>query len=404
MVKQELPRWRNWQTHCLEGAGIVSSNLTLGTNHIMKSNFCRYMTNQIKFEFDEVMPCCWIKKKFPINQIDQYQQWLSTTEDFSQACDYCLDLENKSIASPRLASFQYPGALFNADANQDEVTAIEFQIDNECNSACIMCGEHASTTWAKYNLSNNSTGQNKSARYNINLKSQFRTLSRLRLALKHVDLTAVKHVAFIGGEPLLNNRHLEILEILKTHVPLENLQLRYITNASQSWSEQNALIWQQSKKTTLVLSVDAIGQQFNYQRWPLQWHQVEKNIEQYLIAAPPNVTFRFSVTLTPLTIFYYDQVEQWIKLLHQKYPNSIQINALDFFPHAAQGTFALNAIPPKLKEKIYAKFGPEHKMSKIIPDYDHDRCVQMIRFIEQHDIQRGLDWRQTFSDIQDCFQ
>lgn len=370
----------------------------------MKSNFCRYLTNQIKFEFDEVMPCCWIKKKFPINQIDQYQQWLSTTEDFSQACDYCLDLENKSITSPRLASFQYPGALFNAAANQDEVTAIEFQIDNECNSACIMCGEHASTTWAKYNLSNNSTGQNKSARYNINLKSQFRTLSRLRLALKHVDLTAVKHVAFIGGEPLLNNNHLEILEILKTHVPLENLQLRYITNASQSWSEQNALIWQQSKKTTLVFSVDAIGQQFNYQRWPLQWHQVEKNIEQYLISAPPNMTFRFSVTLTPLTIFYYDQVEQWIKLLHQKYPNSIQINALDFFPHAAQGTFALNAIPPKLKEKIYAKFGPEHKMSKIIPDYDHDRCVQMIRFIEQHDIQRGLDWRQTFSDIQDCFQ
>jgi hypothetical protein len=369
-------------------------------------NFCKYLTNQIKLEFDSVMPCCWISKRTDFNDLDHYRTWVDTNENWDEVCGYCLNLEKKNIRSPRNSANSNPLRLFRADPETDtkRITSIEIQIDNECNAACIMCGPWSSTTWAKFNVSADQTMPIKVAKDLIIEESRNKATTRLNKLMEKLDFSNLKQVVFLGGEPFLNHAHIRVIDCLSQHVPVDKLHLRYLTNASQDWSSEHLEVIKKSKFTHMVFSVDAVSQlQFNYHRWPLQWHQVHENIRQFLSLKLPNVGVGFSVTLTPLNIYYADQIETWITNLHKEFPGIITIDSLDMFFHPAIGTFDPTVIPPQLRQLLAQKYGRYHKVCKLIAPFDAERYKQFINFVNQQDKKRNLNWRQTFPEIQHCF-
>lgn len=367
-------------------------------------DFCRYLANQVKFEFDTIMPCCWIDKKFRIDQIAEYQEYVRSNTDWEKDCKYCLDLEQRGLRSHRMLSHQWPRSLFNAAESQiDEVTAVEFQIDTECNAACIMCGPWASTTWSKYNLLNSNVVNIKDLKNQVDAQSRADTIRRLQHALDSIDLSKVKQVSFIGGEPFLNNGHVEILALLQNYVPLEQLNLRYISNGSQFCDQPVLDLWAKANRLHLVFSVDAIDKQFNYHRWPLQWHQVESNIEKYLHLDLPNFIVGLSITLTPLNIYYLDLVQQWATDLNQRISGRLQMHNFDIYFHSAVGSMSTAAIPLELRKMLIKKYGPSHKVIKILQPFDEQKYINFKQSLTMHDAKRKTDWRKVFPEIQHCF-
>jgi len=367
-------------------------------------DFCRYLSNQVKFEFDAIMPCCWIEKKFRIDQIEEYKNYINTNTNWEQDCKYCLNLEKKGLRSHRQLSHQYPQLLFNAAIDEDnDVTSVEFQIDTECNAACIMCGPWASTTWEKYNISKSDVINIKDLKNQVDGRARDSTIRRLQYALQSIDLSKIKQVYFYGGEPLLTSSHVKILDLLQAYVPLEQLQLRYITNGSQFCDQSIINLWTKAKNVHLVFSVDGTDQKFNYHRWPLQWHQVESNIKRYLQLNLPNLYAGLSITLTPLNIYYLDLVEQWAADLNATVNNRLQLHSKGNHFHSAKGPMDTAAIPLKLRIMLIKKYGPDHKVIKLLEPFNRKQYQDFVQWLVTHDAKRKTNWREVFPEIQHCF-
>jgi hypothetical protein len=202
---------------------------------------------------------------------------------------------------------------------------------------------------------------------------------------------------------LINNNHIDILNTIGQCVSIENLSLRYITNASKLPSQVCLDVWRQAKKVKLVFSIDGIGKRFEHNRWPLQWSQVSANIEKIIALKLPNMTFGFSITITPFTAFYFEEVAQWISALGQQHPYVTGLVMRDFSSHASSGIINLNCVPDRLYSKIIDRYGPDHKISKLIQPFEHLQYEKFMKHIAYHDQKRGLNWREVYNEIQDCF-
>jgi hypothetical protein len=370
----------------------------------MTQPFCRYIQNQIRFVENSVQPCCWIKQQRPVTKIAQFRKELANNTDWNSLCNHCLSMENNGILSPRMRVDQYPELIVGAhrDLDLNHLTSLEFQIDGDCNAACLMCSEINSSTWYKYNRINGIQHASELKKI-VDIRVQSTFMNRLTTAMSAVDFSHVKQVAFLGGEPFINDNHLKVLEIIGQHVPIENLNLKYVTNASKMPSQQCLDIWQRAKRVVVAFSVDAIGQRFEHNRWPLQWHQVSTNIKRLVEMNLPNMDFAFSITLTPLTVFYYQEVKQWINQLNEQCPDTPDITIRDSFMHASQGILNLSCVPDKLQQRIVEKYGQDHKVVKLINAFDVHQYEEFMTYLTHHDQKRRLNWRDVYSEIQDCF-
>ena len=116
----------------------------------MTNTFCRYIGGQYRIDAGTAAPCCWFTKKADIHnvvQFKEYEQWLSTIDDWVPECNHCRQLEIEGVDSGRLQSFY---KMPDNDSPVIEITSLEFQTGNDCNSACLICGPEFSTTWQKY--------------------------------------------------------------------------------------------------------------------------------------------------------------------------------------------------------------------------------------------------------------
>lgn len=364
----------------------------------MSDVFCQYLLHQLRFEYNEVSPCCWISKKSDLNNINDYRKWLTSLTGRPKECIRCIESEDKGIESHRQRANRIP-KVYGFDGSADnKITAIEFQIDADCNGACITCGEFNSTTWAKYNANNSAN-----VKFNIDQRRKFNTKQRLQKALEKINGRDLSLITFLGGEPLINQEHVNIVKSIYKDDPLNNVTLKYITNGSQYPDLECLELWKQAKKIILKFSIDGIDEQFNYHRWPLQWHQVNANINKLLAYKLPNVSCGLSVTLTPFNLFYYDTMDHWAKNLASQYPEHSSTFVLDFC-HAATGIVNLECVPDKLQHALKEKYGPDHRIVKMLLPFNQQRYNQFMEYINFHDKKRNQSWKKVFPEIVDFFK
>jgi MoaA/NifB/PqqE/SkfB family radical SAM enzyme len=89
------------------------------------------------------------------------------------------------------------------------------------------------------------------------------------------------------------------------------LTLHYTTNATifpdNSWLE----LWKQFKEVEIQLSIDGIGQRFEYIRYPASWEIVSTNALKYLEIQ--NIKLSISTTVSAYNIAYLDELFSWAK-------------------------------------------------------------------------------------------
>ena len=253
-----------------------------------------------------VAPCCQaLYATEPVEQFDFYSSpYLNSLRDqFDQGqrpieCQRCWDAESHGHVSRRQSAIEF----YNLP--KEDRTVIFEGLDHSatwaCNLACIMCGPEYSSTWAR-----------EMSMSRPELIKIGRLFQKSNNFLERVNVRTLKKLHFNGGEPLLNNDHVRLLESLSSDGMLKDVFISYNTNGTTYPSARLIELWSQAKLVKIFFSVDAIDSAFEYIRWPAKWTEVNNNILAMKQQLPSNVMFGVNATVGNYNLFEIKQVWEW---------------------------------------------------------------------------------------------
>ena len=345
----------------------------------MSNKFCRFLSNGCSFQLDKdkllVKPCCWYRQGIEFDPVSELP--FKSINNWTPNCEVCYQQELAGQHSFRKASFE-----IIPEINNTVPLALDINLDMTCNAACVICGPESSSTWSKQ-MSNNKI---------IHIQANSDYQQYLDKIVSGLDLTQLKRIKFFGGEPLLTNTHLQLLE--KIPYP-EQCEIWYTTNASILPNQTVLDMWKQFKLVFVEASIDGVEQQFEYIRWPLPWSKIKNNLLELKDIAPVNVLFRINHTLNPFNIYYYDRLEHWIdtEFSTNRLGDPTEINI-----HPCWGDWALDRTPLNLREEIYKKY-QDHIVTRLLKNSKQQHHDTILKFTDIWDPIRKNSWQTTFPEI-----
>jgi sulfatase maturation enzyme AslB (radical SAM superfamily) len=354
----------------------------------MSNNFCRFLSNGYSIynsgSILNVKPCCWYKGAgIQLNEnFNKNIQERSKINNWTSGCQVCQKQEEYGQNSFRQSSFDI---IPNIDSTAP--VALDINLDMTCNAACVICDPGSSTYWSKQISSKTNT---------LYIKQDYDFTEHLEKILSTINLNELRRIKFFGGEPLLTDTHIKILE----QVPNPSqCDIWYTSNASILPKKEVLTLWEKFKLVYFEASIDGTESQFEYIRWPLKWKKVEQNLLELKNTGPNNILFRINHTLNPFNIFYYDRLDNWVKekLFTNKSGDPTEINV-----HPCWGTWGLERTPLRLREAIHKKY-PDHLISKMISTLPVSDYNTILHFTDTWDIVRQHRWQDIFSEINEYF-
>lgn len=141
------------------------------------------------------------------------------------------------------------------DTNSVGLEYLEIGIDNLCNLVCDGCNSEFSTSWRA-----------KEIREQGSAKYDYMTVD----TITSVPST-VKKILFLGGEPLITKRHLEVLKLVKDP---SKVNLVYNTNAMYMPDLETENAWANFKSVRFIVSIDGVDAVAERVRGGTKWTQV----------------------------------------------------------------------------------------------------------------------------------
>jgi sulfatase maturation enzyme AslB (radical SAM superfamily) len=153
---------------------------------------------------------------------------------------------------------------FNKTYASDEIKLkyLEVGFDNICDLTCDGCWEEWSHSWF---IKKNPTANPKDG---ITSTTEFRNIPE-----------SIEKVVFLGGEPLMTNRHRRFLESFNN---LENLTVEYFTNGMHKLKDDDYDLLKQCKHVHFTISIDGYAALNDQVRSGSVWNTVVETVEQIL--------------------------------------------------------------------------------------------------------------------------
>lgn len=242
----------------------------------------------------------------------------------------------------------------HADGTIDEARLLywDFRFSNECNLACVTCAPLFSTSWGKdWKLIH--PGDNT----DIGLIS----LEKSSLFWDEIErnLDSMQQIHFAGGEPLIMPEHWNILNLLDEK-GRHDIRLRYSTNGTTLGKEKYNVLdyWKKFKDVHLSLSIDGVGDAFEYIRYRGKWDTTFENIKR--IRASRSADYWIHPTVSILNIFRLTELHETLHtndLLPFTNINERKINIENYWsdrfhlnPLFVPSEYSITVMPPHLKD------------------------------------------------------
>ncbi len=224
-------------------------------------------------------------------------------------CEPCFNLEDQGVESlrmrhiagkiPEARSNLYPNALDKLSedfAMPFEIPTIELKLNNLCNLKCRMCHPADSTSWNDWSEVKDFYKKEGNIIFDL---VDLHNLEKKPLLDKFEDnpnwwtsleklLPYFKRVEFAGGEPLMDPQHYRILDMLAPYG--HHIEIKYATNLSML-GKSNRTVWEywpKFKSVAVNVSIDGIGDSYEYIRGNASWAELVNNIKQ--IQPIPNIS------------------------------------------------------------------------------------------------------------------
>lgn len=277
-------------------------------------------------------------------------------------CEQCFSLEDQGVESlrqrhiagkiPEARVTLYPNAVSTMSEDYSmpfEIPTIELKLNNLCNLKCRMCHPMDSTAWNDWGVVKNFYKKENNIMYAIverhDLENKphldkFQDSPEWWASLEKL-LPHFRRVEFAGGEPLMDPQHYRILDMLAPYG--DQIEIKYATNLTML-GKSNRTVWQywpKFKSVAVNVSIDGIGNSYEYIRGNASWAELVNNIKQ--IQTIPNISrIVGAVTVQVSNVLVLDKIIEY-------FLNDIGIV---FHTHRVEYPKLLSAqvIPPALRE------------------------------------------------------
>lgn len=361
-----------------------------------------------------LLPCCEYNKKEKDNKIEIKNVELYRKTELKhirdsmladqplEGCQNCVKKEsNPAYVSTRQKYNRDNEFRINYRTKQylsgqePGVSQIEIRLANYCNLKCIMCGSYASSSIMteynqhreKYNKINVYMGDVKTIRWWDDDEN---------IAALGPILTDAEIVHFAGGEPLIVNKMADILELIN---PRTTISLN--TNFFQS-KQRNLDALKKFREVHFIISLDAVGEMYNYIRSGANWDDVKKNIDS--LYKYPRFKVGMHTVLQHASVFALPGLLEFLET--QTIQTSLHEVHNDSYP--GNGAMTINSVHPADIEKFKRWLDKYNGVFKEMLTnwvnayrYDPDANKRFHQYVEVLDSIRGTSFKETFNPTYD---
>ena len=272
-----------------------------------------------------------------------------------------------------------------------------FKTSNVCNLACRSCAGWDTNSYAKegkyyletYNTTTESNGM-------VKAHNRFIPL----LAPKHMDFSQYYSIAhnlekidFFGGEPFLNITQLDLLEYLVEQGLSKKITLYYSTNCTNYPTERLQRAWNNFKRVEISMSIDGIGSEFEYMRYPGKWSEAVDVID-YIINLKNKLQCEIytmaAITVSALNVWIVDPLIEWVnRTIGDYYINMVQGPAY----------LAVHILPESVKSTIRSCVQNTEVLGYMdIAQHDPQQWNEFVIWQNRQDQYRGQQFSTVFPE------
>jgi len=244
-------------------------------------------------------------------------------------CRLCWDAEDSGVKSIRQVTNE---AFPNVEPMAHQPRVAILKPGNLCNFACRTCNVEATNQLydIDYKLRHKPSSLVKNTdnvrikeeltfdEYVSTFESQRKSFHRDNKFWNVMDSWSdgILHYALFGGEPFVMK---PLFDMLNRSYETGNSakQDLYVSTNCSIWSEKYVKIIKSFKSSMIGISIDAVGDQFEYIRHPGNWQKIKTNILKFvkLREENPQIKLKVSATCNPFNIYYLDELYDFFKEL-----------------------------------------------------------------------------------------
>jgi len=326
----------------------------------IKSNVCPLPWTHLEVDVNGgASPCCLYKGSVPgvkvyetgLKSIQQTEHMEGLRQQFRNGerpagCQNCWSEEDAGKTSKRMNSlYKMKNSLTDwTPDSKPTLKFIDFKLGNVCNLKCRICGSWSSSKWAQEELD---YGENPVARKNLTEGGWPKRNPQFFDDIKD-DLKDVEYFEFTGGEPFMIKDHFKILMHCMEKGYAKNQDIHYNTNGTQLPPPEIFDLWSYFKRVEIAFSIDDIGPQFEYQRHPANWREVNANLVKFKERQTSNMDFQICTTVSIFNVFNLAKIAFWVA---QYQPKFFYVNTL-FDPDY----FNVQTLPQQVKDIVNQRY------------------------------------------------
>lgn len=258
------------------------------------------------------------------NEIQNSKHMQSLRSEFlegkkPQTCRKCWNEERSGRTSKRMHTLNrlkhiLAGETWTQDAKP--LMFLDLKLGNICNLKCRICGSWSSSQFAAEEI-NDARPDDKKHTYAYQMLRAGAWPEENNVFWNQIDqcLADIRYIEFTGGEPFLISKHFNMLEGLVERGIAGQVEIHYNTNGTQ-FPDQAPEIWRHFKHVEIAISIDDIGERFEYQRTNAKWNEVIVNLNKFktLRTYYPNIQLQCCSTVNVFNIRYIDQLAHFIAI------------------------------------------------------------------------------------------
>jgi len=290
----------------------------------------------------------------------------------------------------------------------------DLRLDNKCTEKCRTCGPAASNLWYDdyVNLVDNFNFTNEDVQFGSELRHHAQKINITvednipvnkedylkiypkkswseKKFLPQVLKTSKKitKLHFAGGEPFINNEHKLILESCIESGSAKNISLSYNTNLTvipkYLWE-----VWTKFYQVSVITSIDAIENRFEYIRHPGKWKTVLNNMYKLDKFKPEKSKFgaQISCVVSIFNIIHFLNLQEFIIKEFSGSFDRLIIGQPLYSPRY----FDCRMLPARAKDKITSKY--EYWIRKNKPNSEiKDQLLKIVNWLNSEDTSDQID-------------
>jgi MoaA/NifB/PqqE/SkfB family radical SAM enzyme len=269
---------------------------------------------------------------------------------------------------------------------------LDLKLGNICNLKCRICGSFSSSKWAGEEIAMYS--KNQTARDNLANGRWVRESPLFWEDLREL-IKDIKYFEFTGGEPFLIDEHFDLLAAIMIAGHAQKIEIHYNTNTTVV-PKMGLELWPHFKRVEIAVSIDDMGERFEYQRYGAKWEETLANLETFkrLRTSSRNIDLQICATVNALNIYYLDELCVWIADQGFDFVYFNMLHSADHFCIKNLNAEAKAMINRKYRSYAGPYAGEISNVLNFMNQGEGSDCSKLINVLKSSDEQRG----QKFSD------